>query len=86
MSFLIFKHVFAYLKVTVSAKQFKENKPSNCTLDKTGLYIDSDGPISVYNSTYNMDTKEITHNGSTDNTRMFFLGFVCVLLSDPALS
>ena len=67
-----FKHVFAYLKVTVSAKQFKENKPSNCTLDKTGLYIDSDGPISVYNSTYNMDTKEITHNGSTDNTRMFF--------------
>lgn len=67
-----FKHVFAYLKVTVSAKQFKDNMPSHCTLDQTGLYIDSDAPISVYNATFNIDTQEITHNGSTDVTRMFY--------------
>ena len=66
-----FKHVFAYLKVTVSANQIKEKMPSGSTLDETGFYIDSDVPVSVYNATFNMDTQQITHNGSTDVTRMF---------------
>lgn len=67
-----FQHVFAYLKVTVSSKQIKENMPSGCTLDDTGLYIDSEEPISVYSATFNMDTQNITHKGNTDVTRMFF--------------
>ena len=68
---LAFKHVFAYLKVTVSVNQIKDKMPSGSTLDKTGFYIDSDAPVSVYNATFNIDTQQITHNGDKDVTRMF---------------
>ena len=68
---LAFKHVFAYLKVTVSTNMIKEKMPDGSTLDKTGFYIDSDAPVSVYNASFNMDTQQITHYGNTDVTRMF---------------
>ena len=68
---LAFKHAFAYLKVTVSVNQIKDKMPSGSTLDKTGFYIDSDAPVSVYNATFNIDTQQITHNGDKDVTRMF---------------
>ena len=68
---LAFKHVFAYLKVTVSVNQIKDKMPSGSTLDKTGFYIDSEAPVSVYSATFNMDTQQITHNGDKDVTRMF---------------
>ena len=68
---LAFKHAFAYLKVTVSVNQIKDKMPSGSTLDKTGFYIDSEAPVSVYSATFNMDTQQITHNGDKDVTRMF---------------
>ena len=68
---LAFKHVFAYLKVTVSTNMIKEKMPDGSTLDKTGFYIDSDAPVSVYNASFNMDTQQITHYGNTDVTQMF---------------
>ena len=66
-----FKHVFAYLKVTVSTQQIKEYMQDDWTLDKNGIYIESEKPISVHNATFNMDTRQITHSGNTDVSRMF---------------
>lgn len=66
-----FKHVYSYLKITISAQQFKDNFPNGCTLDGSGLYILSDNPISVADASFNMETQEIIHNNS-DNGRIFY--------------
>lgn len=66
-----FKHVYAYLKITVTSKQYKNNLPSECNLDGGGLYILSENPISVYDASFNLKTQEITHNKS-DNARLFY--------------
>ena len=66
-----FKHVYSYLKITISSKQFRNSLPSGCTLENGGIYLLSDNPISVYDATFNIKTQEITHN-KTDNGRMFF--------------
>lgn len=66
-----FKHVYSYLKITVSAQQYKDNLPNGCTLKGGGIYINSDNPISVYDATFNIETQEITHN-KTDNKRLFY--------------
>ena len=66
-----FKHIYSYLKLTISSKQYKNSLPSGCSLKDGGLYFLSDNPISVYDATFNIKTQEITHN-KTDNTRMFY--------------
>ena len=66
-----FKHIYSYLKLTISSKQYKNNLPSGCSLIDGGIYILSDNPISVYDASFNIQTQEITHN-KTDNKRMFY--------------
>ncbi len=66
-----FKHVYSYLKISISTQLYKDNLPAGCTLEDGGLYINSDYPISVNNATFNMETQEIRHS-STDNQRMFY--------------
>lgn len=66
-----FKHMYAYIKLTISSKQYKNNLPSGCSLTDGGIYILSDNPISVYDASFNIQTQEITHN-KTDNKRMFY--------------
>ena len=66
-----FKHVYAYLKLTVTSQMYKNNLPSGCSLEGGGLYILSDNPISVYDASFNIKTQEITHNKS-DNNRLFY--------------
>ena len=58
-----FKHLYSYLKITLSAQQYRDNLPSGCTLEGGGLYIKSDYPVSVYDATFNLETKQITHKG-----------------------
>lgn len=66
-----FKHVFSYLKITLSAQQFKDNLPNGCTLKDGGLYIQSENPISAYDASFNMINQQITHH-KTDNERLFY--------------
>lgn len=63
---LQFKHVFAYLKITVTASMFREMKEQSyykdeLTLKKSGIYIKSNEPISCYNTLFNLKTQEIQH-------------------------
>lgn len=67
-----FKHLYSYLKITLSAQQYRDNLPSGCTLEGGGLYIKSDYPVSVYDATFNLETKQITHKGNNDVTRLFY--------------
>ena len=63
---LQFKHVFAYLKITVTASMFREYKEKHylnneLTLENSGIYIKSGEPISCYNTLFNLKTQEIQH-------------------------
>ena len=66
-----FKHVYSYLKVTISAQTYKESLPTGCTLEGGGFYILSDNAISVSNATFNINTQKISHI-NTDNKRLFY--------------
>lgn len=65
-----FKHVYSYLKLTVSSHIYKNNMQEGCSLEG-GLYILSDHPISVKDATFNLQTQEITHNDE-DNLRLIY--------------
>lgn len=63
---LQFKHVFAYLRITVTASMFREYKElhsyrDELTLENSGIYIRSNEPISCNNALFNLKTQEIQH-------------------------
>lgn len=67
-----FKHVYAYLRITISAKMYKENLPDGAVLEGGGLLIMADNPISVKDASFNMETQEIIHNDEEDNKILFY--------------
>ena len=70
---LNFKHVFAYLKITVSSKMYRSKyDPSYMELNGGGLRIDSSTPIAVMQGTYNLKTKAITHKDNTNTYIWYF--------------
>lgn len=70
---LKFKHLFAYLKITVSSKIYRSKyDPSYMELDGGGINIEASTPISVMKGTYNLKTKAITHQ---DNHNTYILYF-----------
>ena len=66
-----FKHLFSYLKITVSTRQYRDNLINGCDLNGGGIRIASDEPISVSDATINLETMEITHKNA-DNSRIFY--------------
>ena len=59
---LKFKHFFSYLKITVTAQQFRDNLPGGCTMDGAGIYISTDAPMSVYSVYFDLATQTPTFN------------------------
>lgn len=67
-----FKHLFSYLKITISPQQYKDYLIKGCELEGGGLLIESEYPIScVYKSYFNINTEKIIHP-ETQNNFMFF--------------
>lgn len=57
-----FKHLFAYLKLTVSAQDFRDKFPGEgYTFDDCGLYLRSTEPLSIRQSYFDVKTHLITH-------------------------
>lgn len=57
-----FKHLYAYLRITVTSQEFIENFPStnDCTYTNCGIYLSSSEYISTNNSCYfNLKTKSL---------------------------
>ena len=70
---LNFKHLFAYLKITVSSKMYRSKyDPSYMELNGGGLRIDSSTPIAIMQGTYNLKTKAITHKDNTNTYIWYF--------------
>ena len=70
---LNFKHLFAYLKITVSSKMYRSKyDPSYMELNGGGLRIDSSTPIAVMQGSYNLKTKAITHKDNTNTYIWYF--------------
>ena len=68
-----FKHLFAYLKLTITTQQYKANLPQGCSLKGGGFYIMSDNPISIYDATFNLETQTITHNNPTNTVVQYYI-------------
>ena len=68
-----FKHLFAYLKLTITTQQYKANLPQGCSLQGGGFYIMSDNPISIYDATFNLETQTITHNNTTNTVVQYYI-------------
>ena len=66
-----FKHLFSYLKITVSTRQYRDNLIYGCDLNGGGIRVSSNEPISVSDATINLETMEITHKDA-DNSRIFY--------------
>ena len=70
---LNFKHLFAYLKIKLSSKIYRAKfEPSYMELDGGGINIEASTPISVMMGTYNLKTKEITHQDNANNYILYF--------------
>lgn len=67
-----FKHVYAYLKITISAQMYRENLPDGALLEGGGILIMATNPISVEDATFNMETRQITHNVQKEDTDVLF--------------
>ena len=66
-----FKHLFSYLRVTITSQQYRGNLPEGCSLEGGGLYIMSNNPISIYDATFNLQTQAITHNDPTNTVLQY---------------
>ena len=67
-----FKHLYAYLKLTVTAQDFRDLFPGDgYTYEDCGIYIYSTEPISTPNAYFDVSTHEISHT-STDYYRIIY--------------
>ncbi len=68
-----FKHLFSYLKITITSQQYKANLPQGCSLEGGGLYIISEDPISIYDATFNLKTQAITHKNQNNTVVQYHI-------------